>query len=206
MSHLIDVLKQRRSIRKYQNRPVPTETIRAILEAAAYAPSAHNAQPWRFIILTENEQKNGLADAMAQVWLAELERDHVPKNTRWATVNRSVERFTAAPVLVVACLTLEDMDSYPDAERQNNERDLAVQSLGAAIQTLLLAVHANGLGACWYCAPLFCKTAVRQALEILGEVEPQALITVGYPDETPKTLQRNPLETYVYLNKWGNPL
>ena len=206
MSHLTDLLKQRRSIRKYQPQPVPAEIIRELLETAAYAPSAHNAQPWRFVVLTESEQKNALADAMAQVWLAELERDHIPKNTRLATVNCSVERFTAAPVLILACVTLEDMDTYPDVERQNSERDLAVQSLGAAIQTLLLAAHSNGLGACWYCAPIFCKTAVRQALEIPDEVEPQALITVGYPDETPKTPERPPLETYVYLDKWGNPL
>jgi coenzyme F420-0:L-glutamate ligase / coenzyme F420-1:gamma-L-glutamate ligase len=99
---------------------------------------------------------------------------------------------------------MEDMDTYPDAERKNSERDLALQSLAAAIQTLLLAAHANGLGACWYCAPLFCKTAVRQALVIPAEVEPQAAITIGYPDEIPKTPKRYPLETCVYREKWGN--
>jgi coenzyme F420-0:L-glutamate ligase / coenzyme F420-1:gamma-L-glutamate ligase len=170
------------------------------------ATSTHNAQPWRFIVLTESEQKNALADAMAQVWLAELEREHIPKNTQWATVNHSVERFTSAPILMLACLTLEDMDTYPDAERQQFERDLSVQSLGAATQPLLFAVQANGLGACWYCTPIFCKTAVKQALDIPNDVEPQALITVGYPDETPKTPERYPIETYIYMEKWGNPI
>jgi coenzyme F420-0:L-glutamate ligase / coenzyme F420-1:gamma-L-glutamate ligase len=203
MSNLTDALKQRRSIRKYQNRSVPIEIIMQVLDVVAYAPSAHNAQPWRFIVLTQSEQKNALADAMAQVWLSELERDHIPKNVRRATVNRSVERFTAAPVLVLACLTLEDMDMYQDAERQNIERDLAVQSLAAAIQTLLLAAYANGLGACWFCAPLFCKSAVRQVLEIPDAVEPQALITLGYPDETPKIPLRRPLQDYAYNEKWG---
>jgi coenzyme F420-0:L-glutamate ligase/coenzyme F420-1:gamma-L-glutamate ligase len=206
MSNLTDALKQRRSIRKYQNRAVPPEKIVQVLEATSYAPSAHNAQPWRFIVLTQGAQKNNLADAMAHVWLAELERDHVPKNIRWATVNRSVERFTAAPVLILACLTLENMDTYPDAERQIIERDLAVQSLAAAIQTLLLAAHANGLGGCWFCAPLFCKSAVRQALEIPDAVEPQALITLGYPDESPKMPLRRPLQKYTYNKKWGTPL
>ncbi len=140
---------------------------------------------------------------MAQVWLAELEEDHIPKNMRWATVNRSVERFTSASVLVLACLSLEDMDKYPDEERQSCERDLAVQSLGAAIQNLLLAAHAYSLGACWYCAPIFCKEVVRQALGLPDEVEPQALITLGYPDEAPKMPLRRPIQEYVYSGKWG---
>ena len=203
MATLTDALKQRRSIRKYQNRAVPLEIIRQIFETAAYAPSAHNAQPWRFIVLTQDAQKNAFADTMAQVWLSELERDHVPRNTRLATINRSVERFTAAPVLILACLTLEDMDSYPDSERQSTERDLAVQSTAACIQTLLLVAHANGLGACWYCAPLFCKHAVRRALEIPDNVEPQALIALGYPDESPKTPPRLLPQEYVYNKKWG---
>ena len=206
MSHLIDVLKQRRSIRKYQLQPVSEEIIRDILEAAAYAPSAHNAQPWRFIILTESKEKTVLVDAMAKMWLRELEKDHIPKNERCATVNVSVERFTAAPLLILACLTLDAMDTYPDAERQANERDLAMQSLAAATQNLLLAAHANGLGACWFCAPIFCKTVVRQALEIPCDVEPQALITLGYPDEAPKMPRRHPLGAFVYRGKWGNPL
>ncbi len=205
MSEVTDALKQRRSIRKYHDRSVPRETLLQILETAAYAPSAHNAQPWQFVVLTEPEQKNTLADAMAQVWLKELEDEHIPKNTRGAAVSRSVERFTTAPVLIVACLTLQGMDKYPDIERRQTERDLAVQSLGAAIQTLLLAAQANGLGACWYCAPIFCKPAVQDALWIPDNVEPQAIITLGYADETPKAPQRNPIADYVHMEKWGNP-
>jgi coenzyme F420-0:L-glutamate ligase / coenzyme F420-1:gamma-L-glutamate ligase len=205
MYRFTDILKQRRSIRKYKPQSVPMDIVRDILETATYAPSAHNAQPWRFIILTENGQKKAMANAMANVWLAELERDKVPENERWTTVNRSVVRFTAAPVLVVACLTLEGMDMYPDVERQQTERDLAVQSLAAAIQTLLLAAHVNGLGACWYCAPLFCKDAVREALKIPKDVAPQALITMGYANETPKLPGRRSFEHCVYMENWGIP-
>ena len=206
MSILTDALKHRRSIRKYKPEPIPTELIKDLLEIASYSPSAHNAPPRRFIVLTDNLKKNVLANAMAEVWLVELQRDHIPKNTQWATVNASVERFTSAPILVLACLTLEDMDTYPDSERQNNERDLAVQSLAAATQTLLLAAYDNGLGACWYCAPIFCKTAVRKALKIPDDAEAQALITLEYPAEVPKTPQRYPTEKFSYLNEWGNPL
>ncbi len=204
MSDLIYVLKQRRSIRKYQKTPVPKDTILQILETAAYAPSAHNAQPWRFISLTKEKTKNDLAEAMAQVWLKELHKDGTPESTRKKLISRSIERFTSAPCLIVACMALRDMDSYPDSERQMNERDLGVQSLGAAIQNLLLAAHANGLGACWCCAPIFCKTAVRKVLEIPDEVEPHALIAVGFPDENPKIPKRFELKDYVSFEKWGN--
>jgi F420 biosynthesis protein FbiB-like protein len=205
MSQLNDALKQRRSIRHYQDRPVPVDVLKGVLEAASFAPSAHNAQPWRFVVLADVDAKETFANAMAQVWLEELERDHIPKNMRWATVNRSVERFTSAPILVLACLTMENMDSYADEERRRVERDLAVQSLSAAIQTLLLAAHGAGLGACWYCAPIFCQDAVREALQIHCSVEPQALIPKGYPAEVPNVPKRLPLEAYVHAGKWGQP-
>ncbi len=204
MSSFIDEMRSRRSIRKYQKKPVPQETLKALLEVAAYAPSAHNAQPWRFIVLTEPEDKQDLASAMGQVWFKELEANQIPQNVRWQTVDRSVNRFSSAPALIVACLSMEDMDQYPDAGRQLVERDLAVQSLGAALQTLLLAAHAEGLGACWYCAPAFCGAAVREALDIPAGVEPQALVTLGYPDEKPKMPPRKPVVDYAFLGRWGN--
>ncbi len=143
---------------------------------------------------------------MAQVWLAEMEKDQISQNMRSATARRSVERFASAPALILACLTLTDMDIYPDKERQRIERDLAVQSLGASVQTLLLAAYASGLGACWYCAPIFCKASVKQSLGVPDSVEPQALITLGYPDEAPKLPPRHPLDRFAFLGKWGGSM
>jgi len=206
MIDLMDVVRQRRSIRKYTEQTVPVETIRKILEAGTWAPSAHNAQPWQFIVLTEEDSKCDLADAMAEVWLKELEKDGLPKIMREASVRNSADRFSNAPVLILACLSLEDMDAYPDEKRKTNERDLAVQSLGAAIQNLLLVAHDEGLGTCWYCAPIFCKEAVRDTLKIPSEVEPQALITLGYPAEQPNPPVRKPLEYVVSGEEWDKPL
>ena len=206
MPDFLDVLKQRRSIRKYRKEPVSLDVAKRIVETAIYAPSAHNAQPWRFVVLTDQAQKEALARVMAQVWLAELNRDRIPKKVVQNAIDNSIKRFTTAPLLVLCCLTMEDMDTYLDEERQRNERDLAVQSLAASIQNLLLAAHAEGLGACWYCAPAFCKTAVKQTLKIPDNVEPQALITLGYPAETMASPERHPLGKVVFLNSWGNPL
>jgi nitroreductase len=73
------------------------------------------------------------------------------------------------------------MDSYPDTRRKKAEYTMAVQSVAMAVQNLLLAAHAEGLGACWMCAPLFCPEAVREALALSEDWEAQAVITLGAP-------------------------
>ena len=206
MSNIKIALKERRSIRKYSQQPIPTKVLLEILEAASWAPSAHNAQPWRFIVVAQPEKKRSLAGAMAKPWLRDLEKDGEPMETRTAIAEDSVEHFSNAPALVVACSTMENMRRYPDKKRQKTERDLAVQSLGAATQTLLLAAHDKQLGACWYCAPAFCKDAVKQELKIPREVEPQALIAIGYPAEKPNPPKRKSLDTFVFSQCWGGNL
>jgi F420 biosynthesis protein FbiB-like protein len=203
MAKIGQEIKKRRSIRRYTARPVAMNAIRSILETASYAPSAHNAQPWRFIVITNTVQKAALADAMAKTWLQELEKENVPKNTRLANVKASVKRFSTAPLLILACLSMQNMHTYPDSVRQAHERDLAVQSLAAAIQNLLLSAYFEGLSACWHCAPMFCKETVRKVLEIPEQIEPQALITVGYPAEAPKAPKRVLPEDFAFMNKWG---
>src|SRR3990170_1911881 len=149
MDYIIDAIKERRSIRKYSSRPVSIEILREILEAARWAPSAHNAQPWRFIVLTDAASKAVLAEAMAEAWNADLARDGLAVTARATMTEASKKRFANSPALIVACLTMLNMRKYPDASRRKSERELAVQSMGAAIQNLLLAAHSKGLGACW---------------------------------------------------------
>lgn len=206
MDDIMDSVKKRRSIRKYASRKVSTDILRQVLEAARWAPSAHNAQPWRFIVLTDMSLKRELSEAMADVWVADMTKDGTPFEARENQRKASVERFTRAPVLIVACLTMKDMLRYADESREKSERDLAVQSLGAAVQNMLLAAHANGLGACWFCAPIFCKETIRRILKIPDDVEPQALITLGYPVEKPTAPSRKLLENYSYLDYWGKKL
>jgi F420 biosynthesis protein FbiB-like protein len=117
-----------------------------------------------------------------------------------------VERFATAPVLILACLTMDGMNKFPDDKRQKVERDLAMQSLGAAVQNLLLAAYAKGLGACWFCAPGFCKETVRKVLKIPDEVEAQSLVSMGYPAEKPIAPPRKLLGDYCFKNNWGSKL
>jgi F420 biosynthesis protein FbiB-like protein len=206
MDHVVDLIKKRRSIRKFSPRHIDAAVIREILEAAQWAPSAHNAQPWRFIVLTDAALKRDLAEAMATARLADMTKDGVAVEVRENATKASIERFTSAPVLVVACFTMKDMPKRPDELRQQCERDLAVQSLGAAVQNMLLVTHARGLGACWFSAPCFCKETVRKVLKMPKDVEPQALIALGYPAEKPKAPSRKPLHSYAYFDGWSEKL
>ena len=90
---------------------------------------------------------------------------------------------------------LEDLDAYPDAGRQQSETTMAVQSLGAAAQNMLLAAYDRGLDAGWMCAPLFCPEEVVKALSLDPKLVPHALLTLGYADgDPPRRRGRRPLE------------
>lgn len=193
---MIDTIQQRRSLRRYHPDPVPRDLIETVLTAAIWAPSAHNRQPWRFAVIQQADLKIALATAMGTRLRHDLEADNVPETVIEKDVSRSYERITGAPVVIVLCLTMVDMDSYPDEKRASNEYLMAVQSTAMAGQNLLLTAHELGLGACWMCAPLFVPDVVRQTLNLPGDWQPQALLTLGFPDQT-REKTRRPLEESV---------
>jgi coenzyme F420-0:L-glutamate ligase/coenzyme F420-1:gamma-L-glutamate ligase len=204
MSSLHEALKQRRSIRKYQNKPVPKMLVLDVLEAAGLAPSAHNSQPWRFIVVEDPAIKRELSDKMAEAWAADMAKDGASVDEAKRIERR--ERFASTPVLIAACLSMEGMMTFPDEQKQRTERDLAVESLAAAIQNMLLTAHSLGLGACWYCAPTFCKQTVRKTLQIPQDIEPSALILMGYPAESPTTPPKKAMKDYCFVDYWDKPL
>ncbi len=178
---LLSLLRARRSVRQYQSRVLPKECLDRIMEAATWAPSAHNRQPWRFVIISQLETKQSLARAMGARLRSDLEADGLDAAIISKDVNRSYQRMTSAPLLIVLCLSLEDMDEYPDAERSEHERAMAVQSTAMAGQNMLLMAQGLGLGACWMCAPLFCPDLVREVLELPADWSAQGMITLGFP-------------------------
>ncbi|HET9911570.1 MAG TPA: nitroreductase family protein [Anaerolineales bacterium] len=183
---LHNFLRTRRSIRRFKPDPIPDSIIQSILSTATYAPSAHNRQPWRFVIVTDSSVKARLAESMAQDFERDLLRDGISPEKIQAQTKRSRERITCAPVAIILCLDMSEMDSYPDEKRQQAERTMAVQSVAAAGLQLLLAAHAEGLGGVWVCSPLFAQETIRKALELPEAWEPQGMFFVGYPDELPK--------------------
>lgn len=199
---ILGLFKNRRSVRDYSSREVSNKVLFEILEAARWAPSAHNAQPWRFIVVRDPDVKRELAKTMASRWDKDMSKNGVPLEDRESLIKTSVKRFTNAPILIIVCLTMEEMDKYPDRRRQKIEYIMAVQSVAAAIENMLLAAHAEGLGSCWFCAPLFCQDVVRKVLRVPRYVEPQALVTLGYSAERLEPPPRKLLQKIVYQDRW----
>jgi coenzyme F420-0:L-glutamate ligase / coenzyme F420-1:gamma-L-glutamate ligase len=187
------ILRGRRSIRRYTEKPVTDAALEQVLEAATYAPSAHNRQPWRFAVLKTFAAKERLAFAMGEQLRFDRTRDGDRSEAIEQDVARSIARITGAPIVVVVCLTMEDMDRYPDDRRNAAEHQMAVQGTAMAIQNMLIAAHCAGLGASVMCAPLFCPDIVRTATNVPTKWDPQALVTLGHAANAGKPFRRRPL-------------
>lgn len=192
----LSLIRGRRSIRRYADRSVPPEVLWDLLEAARWAPSAHNRQPWRFAVLVDAGRKRALAEAMGERFRQDLLAEGLPAEQVERRVGRSLARIAEAPAAIVVFLSMADLDRAPDERRQALEITMAVQSVALAVQNLLLLAHAHGLGTCWMCAPLFCPDVVREVLGVPADWEAQALVTVGYPAEE-RYKERAPLATVV---------
>ncbi|MGA9534203.1 MAG: nitroreductase family protein [Anaerolineales bacterium] len=178
-----ELAASRQSIRQFRDGPVPQELVRQLLQTASRAPSAHNRQPWRYVVLSPGEARHQLVRAMSDRFRADLERDGLPPDEVDRLVERGRRRLLDPPVVILLCLTMEDMDSYPDAVRQAAERTMAVQGVALAGGHLLLAAHAAGLGGCWVCAPLFVPDIVQRELDLPAAWEAQGAIILGWPAE-----------------------
>jgi len=193
---LYHIMRGRRSIRHYTNQVVERALVERLLTAAIWAPSAHNRQPWCFAVIDDRAAQERLADAMNAVLRADLAADGLPADQVEAHAARRRARLTRAQLLILLSITMADMHAYSDERRRRAEWIMATQSLALAGQNLLLAAHAEGLGACWLGAPLFCPDVVRDTLGLPADWEPQALISLGWPAEAP-VKGREPLDTRV---------
>jgi coenzyme F420-0:L-glutamate ligase/coenzyme F420-1:gamma-L-glutamate ligase len=191
------LLRGRRSIRRYRPDAVGHDVLERLFLSAAAAPSAHNRQPWRYLVIEDAGAKSALARAMGERLAADRARDGDPVDAIARDVARSHARIAGAPVVILVCLTLDEADVYPDGTRSHAEFLMAVQSTAMAAQNLLLAAHAEGLAACWMCAPLFCPEVVRASLDMPPAWQPQGLITLGLPADAGRDRPRKPLAAFV---------
>jgi F420 biosynthesis protein FbiB-like protein len=134
---------------------------------------------------------------MGETWQKNLQMDGQEAEIVNIRLEKSYQRILGAPVIILSCLYLEDLDTYPDERRQADETIMAIQSIGAAIQNMLLMAYDLGLDAGWMCAPLFCPEVVCDALDLDKRLIPQALITLGYAAADPKRRERLPLSSLI---------
>lgn len=195
---VVQTLSERRSVRRYLTKPVPQELLEEIVRLAICAPSAHNRQPWRFVIMQDDKTKARLAKRMGDKLRKDRLADNDSEAAIEADVTRSFARITSAPVIVLLCLSMEDMDVYNDKLRSTHEYHMAIQSTAMAGQNLMLAAHAAGLSSCWMCAPMFCPELVQDELNIGQHWIPQGMITVGYPANLGKPYKRKPMSDVIH--------
>jgi len=161
---LYEAIKGRRSIRAYKPQNVPEEIVDKLIEAASFAPSAGNIQPWKFVIARKPETKKKLAQAADQAFIEE------------------------APVVIVVCAN-EKRASMGYGAR--GKTLYCIQDTAAATQNIHLTAYSLGLGTCWIGA--FNEDQAKKAVNAPEEMRPVAIIPVGYADEAPSPRNRRPL-------------
>jgi len=167
---LSEAIKGRRSIRAFKKQHVPEEIVEKLINAASWAPSAGNIQPWEFVIVRKPAVKKRLAQAA-------LNQEFVEE----------------APVVIVVCAD-EERSSMGYSFRGRTL--YCIQDTAAATQNILLTAYSLGLGACWIGA--FNEDEAKEALNAPEGIRPVAIIPVGYPNETPSQRDRRPLSRIMH--------
>jgi len=191
---LHNFLRTRRSVRRFKPDPVPAPVIERILETATYAPSAHNLQPWRFVVVADVSAKNRLGQALTDKMRADMTAESVPESDIESRVARSLCRLDEAPVVILLC-----RDVTVIRKDEQEEITMAIQSVAAAGLQLMLAAHAEGLGGNWICWPLYAQEAARAALNLPDTWEPQGMFFLGYADEEPGVKAIKPLKEILVV-------
>ena len=182
MSRVPAFVDARRSIRAFTPASVERDVLDRLVEAACLAPAPHHSRPWRWVVVDTAAAKQALAGGMGERWRRDLEGDGIPDARIDELVGASSQKLTEAPALVLGCLTWDGLDRYPDPTRQRAEWGMALLSLGAAVENLMLAAADAGLASCWVAAPIFCPEEAGAALGLDPAWRPHALVLVGYAD------------------------
>lgn len=202
------MIEGRRSIRRFKPDPIPEEDIRELARLATLAPSGSNKQMWRFVAGTNKEVLAQMAAAVS----AAVERmaawpEAVGRERRILGIKNYSLFFTEAPVTFA--VFMEPYQSAADTimrdhglsrEEINHLRGAPdFQSIGAAIQNLLLAAHAMGYGGCWMCGPVVAADEINRILGVEPPFSLVALVPIGIPDENPPARPRKPLDEVFRL-------
>lgn len=177
MGNILQAVKERRSIRNYKSDEVPREKIEKVLQAANWAPSNANSQPWKFIVI-----KGDYSKKVSSIYY-EWAQEYVPRADYIADENKSEimdysKDFGGAPVQIVVI--------YEFFENDENRSEEALMATCAAVQNLCLAALDEGLGTVWIAGHATHDPRTRSILKIPKNYKIAAIIPIGYPADTPK--------------------
>lgn len=172
----------RRSVRSFTADPVDPEKIRSATAVALTAPAPHHTRPVRFVWLRDRARRERLLTAMAEKWRADLLADGLDAERVERRVNRGRILFDAPEVIIPFCVP-DGAHDYPDDRRRAAEQTMFTVAVGAAVQGLLVALAAEGLGSCWIGSTIFAPEVTRAVLDLDGDWNPLGAIAVGHPTE-----------------------
>jgi nitroreductase len=185
IDHFINLLKSRRSIRAYKPDPIPDEFIQKMIEAARWAPSGGNSQPWEFIVVKKKETKDKIADLFVEstkpVRQAELARE---KELRVPALEREITEpgFQKAPVFILLCGDPRLNEAFPLLVYQKSGMEVLTSNLASAFLCMQLAAKALGLGSQWVSATGgLMEGPLKKLLDIPKEFKIYDMMAVGYP-------------------------
>ena len=196
---LLELIRSRRSVRRFSDRAVGREDIARLLEAARWAPSNHNRQPWRFLVIEDKQQINRLAETVRQGLseklksLPEAAATYAGEFTYYATF------FSNAPVLLVVLHKQPVGVSAPLLAGLKNPELVSGEplSVAMAVQNLLLAAQALGLGTCVLTGPLLVQDALTGGLDLPAGHNLTCLVALGHPAESSAPPRRKTIEQIV---------
>ena len=175
----LQALHARRTIRSFGEGAVPRDAVADAVAAACTAPAPHHTRPWLFVALDGAPAKRALLAAIAEAWRADLRGDGTPEETIERRIARSDAVLGQAPTLIVPFVRFAGAHPYADDERAGAEREMFLLSGGAAIQNLLLALHARSVASCWISSTLFCQEETRAVLGVDDEWHALGTVACG---------------------------
>ena len=198
----MQALHARRTIRSFGQGTVPRDAVAEAVAAACTAPAPHHTRPWLFVALDGAPAKRALLAAIADAWRADLRGDGTPEETIERRIARSDAVLGQAPTLIVPFVRFAGAHPYADAERAGAEREMFLLSGGAAIQNLLLALHARSVASCWISSTLFCQEETRAVLGVADEWHALGTVACGPMPEGGASRPRPRMELDDFL-RWS---
>ena len=208
---VLEAINTTRSLRRFKPDPIPADILYQLIQAATRAPSGSNSQRWRFLVVQNHEARKKVGDVYKASWaeysppgrLAAITNPAERRRVETA-IHLSETMGTEPPVLVVFCSPKAAPSSNP-AKALTDART-AGASIYPALQNMLLAARAHGIGGCLTTIHLFREAELKSALGIPDDVDTYAIVPLGYPTDNFGPLRRKPVEEVSYLDHWGSPL